>query len=616
MMGLSDIRQQIGKLKSSDSNDFHKLLGALAENSTIGIYVIQDGKFQFTNSMFQKYIGYCEEELIGINSLSIVYPEDRDIVRSNAVKMLKGNSSSPYEFRYVNKSGERLWVMESVTSINYQGRQAALGSFIDTTQRKQIEERYRHLLDDTYDGYGVTQEGKIVFANRRFAEIFGYEPGQVIGKPIDNFLMPDDRQALLDQYKRVMHSEEEVPQLRELLVKKKDGSLITIQGNIKVIEYKGKPAAYTIIRDVTDRKQTEATLRKSEEKLRLIFESVPEGIIITDFDGKILDANSSAIQMYGYDTKKDLIGQKGTALITDRDHTSSINDIKKVLQGEIQGIIRSTFVKKDGNEFPVMLSTAVMRDTSDQPSGVVSIVTDITEQQKRRQQLMLTDRLASIGQLVAGVTHELNNPLTGVIGISELLLRKDIPDDIREDLEIINKEAKRAANIVKGLLTFVRNKGTEKALTDINSIIQEVLQLRSYEQKVCNIEIEARYATDLPRVIVSGTQMQQVFMNLIINAEQSILEANGKGKITINTEETGCMIRVSIHDDGPGINRENMKRLFTPFFTTKDIGKGTGLGLSICHGIITEHDGRIYTSSEPDKGATFIVELPVPGGEG
>lgn len=223
---------------------------------------------------------------------------------------------------------------------------------------------------------------------------------------------------------------------------------------------------------------------------------------------------------------------------------------------------------------------------------------------------MAQDRLASIGQLASGIAHELNNPLTGVIGFSELLLGKDLPEDVKEDLVTINNEAKRTANIVKGLLTFARKQKTEKEPVDINSIIQGVLQLRSYEQRVNNIDVQVRFAPDLPRVTGNGSQLQQAFINIVVNAEQAMLEAHNRGRFTIATEQAGDRIRISFTDDGPGISPENMRNLFTPFFTTKEVGKGTGLGLSICHGIVTTHNGRIYAESELGKGATFVVELP------
>jgi len=242
----------------------------------------------------------------------------------------------------------------------------------------------------------------------------------------------------------------------------------------------------------------------------------------------------------------------------------------------------------------------------------VHVARDITERKKMQEQLLTNDRLASIGELVSGVAHELNNPLTGVIGFSELLAgRKDLPDDAKEDIKVINREAQRTANIVKNLLTFARKHPKEKQATAINKAIEAVLELRTYEQKVSNIQVNTQFASDLPEIIANAFDLQQVFLNIIVNAEHAMLEAHGKGTITIITERDGDIIRASLVDDGPGISKENLGHVFDPFFTTREVGKGTGLGLSICYGIITEHGGKIYAKSELGKGATFIIELPV-----
>jgi two-component system NtrC family sensor kinase len=268
-------------------------------------------------------------------------------------------------------------------------------------------------------------------------------------------------------------------------------------------------------------------------------------------------------------------------------------------------------IRKDGSHGFIDASVTILRNDKGEIIGFSGVGRDITERMKMEQQLMLTDRLASIGQLAAGIAHELNNPLTSVIGFSDLLLERDLPADVKGDLETVNQEARRATNIVKGLLAFAREQRIEKALEDINSIIQGVLQLRFYEQRVSNIEVATRFDPDLPEVMGNGAQLQQVFINIIINAEQAMLETHDRGKLTIVTEQVGDMVRASITDDGPGISPDNMKKLFHPFFTTRGVGKGTGLGLSICHGIVTEHGGKIYAQSELGKGATFAVELPI-----
>jgi len=242
---------------------------------------------------------------------------------------------------------------------------------------------------------------------------------------------------------------------------------------------------------------------------------------------------------------------------------------------------------------------------------MIEFCQDNTERKHMQEQLIAQDRLVSIGQLVSGVAHELNNPLTSVLGFSDILLQKELPNDIRSDLEIVNSEAKRTALIVKNLLTFARQQPQQKTPVDINEPLQAVLQLRGHSQRANSITTETHLAKRLPPVMSNNSQLEQVFLNIIVNAEQAMLEAHNKGTLKIYSEQREDFVRITIADDGPGISRGNMSRLFTPFFTTKEIGKGTGLGLSISQGIILEHGGRIWAKSEPGKGATFYVELPI-----
>jgi signal transduction histidine kinase len=242
--------------------------------------------------------------------------------------------------------------------------------------------------------------------------------------------------------------------------------------------------------------------------------------------------------------------------------------------------------------------------------AIITVGRDITERKKAEEQMIVTSRLASIGELTSGVAHEINNPLTSVIGFSELLLERPLPDDIKEDLTTIRDEAQRASRVVKNLLTFARTHPVSKEPVDVNSIIKKVLELRAYEQTANNIRVVLRLAPDLPKINADYYQLQQVFFNLIVNAEYFMDEAHNKGTLTITTESVADTVRVSLADDGPGISAESLQHLFNPFFTTKPVGKGTGLGLSICHGIITAHNGKIYAESTYGKGATFIVEIP------
>jgi len=230
-------------------------------------------------------------------------------------------------------------------------------------------------------------------------------------------------------------------------------------------------------------------------------------------------------------------------------------------------------------------------------------------EKKLRQEF--ASHLASIGEAVAGIVHEINNPLTAVIGFAQLVMDANIPDDVKKDIAVIHQEAQRAAEVAKNLLIFARKHAPARQPTDINSAIREMLKLRAYEQRVNNIQVNTQFDPELPTVMADYSQLQQVFLNIIINAESAMLEANKGGTLTITTQKSNDTLKVSFADNGPGIAKENLERVFDPFFTTKEVGKGTGLGLSLCHGIVVQHGGRIYARSKLGKGATFVVELPI-----
>ncbi len=244
---------------------------------------------------------------------------------------------------------------------------------------------------------------------------------------------------------------------------------------------------------------------------------------------------------------------------------------------------------------------------------------DITERKQTEEetqvmdeQIQLAGRLAAVGGLAAGVAHELNNPLAAIQMFAQLLIaRGDLDETARSDIETIYREAQRAAKITTNLLSFARRHVPEKRLICINEVIDRSLELHAYRMMLSNIEMVITLDPELPMTMADFHQMQQVFVNIIANAEQAITEAHGQGKFWVKTQKSNGMIRITFTDDGPGIPEKNLGRIFDPFFTTKDVGKGTGLGLSICYGIIQEHGGHLYARSNHGKGATFVVEIPI-----
>jgi signal transduction histidine kinase len=288
---------------------------------------------------------------------------------------------------------------------------------------------------------------------------------------------------------------------------------------------------------------------------------------------------------------------------------------KELLEkGEI--IFETANIRKDKSIMPVEVHTRIIE--SGGRKCVLGVARDITERQRAeekekqlQQELYLSSRLAAIGELAAGVAHEINNPLTGIMGFSQRLLRKRIDEGVKKDLERIHNEAQRAARVVENLLTFARRHEPKREYSEINDILQKALELRAYELKTSNIEVVTDLAPSLPQIVVDFHQIEEVFLNIILNAEQAMVEANRGGKLSIRIREMKHCIRTSFTDDGPGIPAEHLDKLFDPFFTTRGERGGTGLGLSVCHGVVTEHGGRIYAKSKGGKGATLFVDLPL-----
>ena len=360
-------------------------------------------------------------------------------------------------------------------------------------------------------------------------------------------------------------------------------------------------------REVAERKQAEEAIEQVAEEWRTTFDAITSLISIHDRNFRITRLNKAFANNFGV-KPAELIGKYCWQIVHGTDGPSEMCPHQKTLKtGEPATV--EYFEPHLGIYLEV--ATSPIFDSRGEVIASVHVARDVTGRKKMDEQLIITDRLASVGELAAGIAHELNNPLTSVIGFSQLLLDKDIADDIREDLKIISSEAQRAASVVKNLLTFARKHAPEKQPVNINDVVEKILEMRAYEQRVNNIRVETRLAANLPEVMADYFQLQQVFINIIINAEHFMLEAHNKGCLTITTEKVDKVVKALFADDGPGISKENLGRLFVPFFTTKPVGRGTGLGLSICHGIITQHGGRIYVESELGKGATFAVELPI-----
>ena len=454
-------------------------------------------------------------------------------------------------------------------------------------------------------------EGKVTFINRRGCEILGYEVDEIIGRNwFSDFLPERIHDEVVNVSCLILSGESESVAQYENQVLTKGGGLRTIiWNNVELRDEAGKIiGSLSCGEDITKRKQTEKRLEQAAHEWRTTFDSIPDIISIHDKDNRLLRVNKAMADILRT-TPKELIGKYchqvmhcGNEPPGNCPHLQTIKTGKPAVTEYFNPNLEVYFHE----------STSPMFNEKGEIICSVMVARDVTKEKHMEEQLVVTDRLASIGELYSGIAHELSNPLTSVISYSQLLMEGDVPAEIKNDLAVIASEAQRAVGIVKNLLKFARKPAPVKELSYVNTVIEDVLRLRAYEQKVNNIEVETHLG-NIPQIMINPFQIQQVFLNIVVNAEYSMLEAHQKGKLVITTREVDDVIRISITDDGPGIARENMKRIFDPFFTTKEVGKGTGLGLSICHGIITEHGGKIYARNEKGQGATFIIELPLSG---
>ncbi len=361
------------------------------------------------------------------------------------------------------------------------------------------------------------------------------------------------------------------------------------------------------IRYAIERKRAEETLKESEEKYRNLIENAPIGIVISTPEGRILEMNKARLAMTGYDSKEEYIGKPTSERYydsKDRDHWIALLREK----GKVEGF-EMRFKHKDGTSYWVSMAS-IPQITESGEQQFILVVQDITERKQAQEQLQHSQLLASLGEMTAGIAHEVNNPLSSVLLYSELLMGSDVPSQIKKDLKVIHDEAKRAAMIMTDLLTYSRRVESQMRRLNLHGILKKVLDMRRYEEKVQNITVSANLLDGPLYVKGDSAHLMQVFMNLILNAEEALREGNG-GNIIITTQIDREWGKVSVADDGTGIPEENLERVFYPFFTTKQVGEGTGLGLSVCYGIVTAHGGLIHAENNKMGGATFTVELPL-----
>ncbi|MFB3813883.1 MAG: PAS domain S-box protein [Terriglobales bacterium] len=482
----------------------------------------------------------------------------------------------------------------------------------DITDRREAERRYRELFDNIQEGlFFSSPDGRFVEVNDALVRMLGYESREEllqvdIGSQL--YLSPAHRhrfEMALEKSGGVLRNFEEA-------LRRKDGSIVhTLQNAFAVRDAHGRITQYRgLMLDITELKNFQAELQRERDFSSKILNNTQSLILVVDTAGLISYANRRCYQAGNY-SETQLLGRRLIELVLPTRADSMTLALDACLEGKHVDNLELPIVLGSGHTGQFSINLSPMRDEQGNVNSIVVVMTDITDAAMLQAKLMHTEKMAAVGQLVSGVAHEVNNPLTAVLGFTDLLLQNpDIPDVAKKDLAIILQESQRTKQIVQNLLSFARQTPPKKQPVQVNYILRRTLALRSYDFANHDVTVVEHFDPKLPEVVGDAHQLQQVFLNILNNAYDAVCETGRPGHIEVQTGvEEGCA-EVRFRDNGPGIS--NPDRIFDPFFTTKEVGKGTGLGLSICYGIVHEHGGEITCHNNVGQsGATFIVRLPL-----
>jgi len=625
---LRDITESkhMGRKIREATQQFEKI----AEMGDDGIVVFDQAfKIIFANQMASDITGIPKEDLIGRNFFTVIGKQDKEFLEGTVTRGEGIGEKLCTEMTILTPQGKDKDAEVCIALAKSDAGEVKTYAYIrDITERKKFErdlkdseEKLRNLFERVRHGLFISsKEGKFLDCNQALLDMLGYpskEEFLKINIAQDLYVNPEDRKTLKERIER----EGDVKDW-EVEFKKKDGDRITVLlTGYPIKNEKGEVVGYQGINlDISERKRIENELREANEFFKNLIESSVDGIIASDMKGDIFIFNKGAEALTGY-TPEEVIGKLHITKIYPEGVAKEI--MKKLRSPEYGGVgklnsIQFNVVNKAGEEIPFQLSAALIYDGKGQEIASVGIFTDLRSRmrmekklQETHLQLVSSEKLASLGKLAAGIAHEINNPLGGILIYSSLMM-EDLPeeDHKRQDLARIVQEAGRCKDIVKSLLEFARQTEQKMEPTDINRAINDGLFFLVNQALFHNIQINKKLDPFLPFVRGNASQLKQVFMNIIVNAAEAM---QGNGTLTIATFPNSDRKSVSIEftDTGEGIPEENLTRIFDPFFTTKDVGKGTGLGLATSYGIVKDHGGKISVKSKVGEGTTFAIELPI-----
>ena len=603
-------QRQVGLVEALD------LAQALIRSAGTGIYIVQEGEFVYASPLFQELTGYTEEELIGRRSLELVHPEDREALRKKAIESLKSHSLLPYEYRFIKKNGDIVWILERVTSADYRGTRAAIASFMDITDRKRVEEalrqseeRYRTILEEMHDGYFETDlAGNLTFFNDWECGHMGYSRDEMMGMNYRVYTAKEYVEPVYEAFNSVYRTGEPIRNI-SLEVVRNDGS--TRFGETSAFPLRNQEGDIVgfrgIHRDITERKQAEEQLLMAETAIRTSVSAIAS----IDLNGKLTYVNPAFLRIWGYDSPDEVLGRSLASLCEEE-------KVQELVQALLTGTgtlgAEVTAKKKNGTEFIVGLRASLIVDAQGQPVGMTSSLADITERKRMEQEKRELDRMKS--EFVSSVSHELRTPLHSIQGFTQLMLegKATNPETQKKFLTIIDKQSARLGKLINNLLDVSHLESgrfsIQKQPLSIKKTIHEAIEgLRSLAVQN-GMTINADTPATLPEVKGDEERLMQVIVNLINNAIKFSPDGGG---VAVKAEAKDAELLVHVTDHGIGIPEQAMPHLFQRFFRAKDSASigGTGLGLYISKEIVEAHGGRMWAESKVGEGSTFGFSLPL-----
>jgi PAS domain S-box-containing protein len=479
----------------------------------------------------------------------------------------------------------------------------------DVTDRREAERRYRELFDNVQEGvYFASPDGRFIDVNDALVRMLGYASRDELLQvevATQFYAHPEQR----DAGQRL--TQQGFMRNKEVVLRRKNGSLIyALENSIAVRDDKGNVVQFRgLILDITETRNFQVQLQRQRDFNTQILNNTQSLILVADTAGLISYANKRCYEAAGF-PEDALVGHRLTDIISPSDRKAWAGAFERALTGRPESNLEVQVTLGSGKLGRFAVNMSPMRGDQGMVTSVVIVMSDITDLAAIQAQLMQTEKMAAVGQLVSGVAHEVNNPLTAILGFADLLLSNpEVPPSAHADLEVIVQEAQRTKSIVQNLLSFARQSPRRREAVDVNDVLRRTVSLRAYDFSSHGVSVVEDLGPSLPPVMGDAHQLQQVFLNIVNNAYDAVRETGRKGCIEIETRAAGGSVEIFFRDNGPGI--PHPERIFDPFFTTKEVGKGTGLGLSICYGIVQQHGGEITAQNAPGGGgAVFRVVLP------